>query len=211
MALYIQFGCGFSAPEGWRNFDASPTLRFERLPIVGRLYVRNKERFPQRVEYGDVLRGLPVPSNSCAGVYASHVLEHLSLVDFGEALTEVYRILTPGGIFRLVVPDLYTLCRDYISSYDRGLPDASNDFLRNSYLGVVQRPRGLSALIRASLGNSDHLWMWDELSLHEALGAKGFVNIRRAQCGDCEDGAFGAVENPRRFEGACAMQSRKPL
>ncbi|CAO5043555.1 MULTISPECIES: hypothetical protein [Microcystis] len=28
---YVQYGCGWSAPSQWRNFDASPTLRFERM------------------------------------------------------------------------------------------------------------------------------------------------------------------------------------
>jgi len=44
--IYAQYGCGWSAPDGWRNFDASPTLRFVRLPILGRLYSRNEKRFP---------------------------------------------------------------------------------------------------------------------------------------------------------------------
>ena len=42
---YVQYGCGFSAPEQWLNFDASPTLRFERLPIIGSLYTKNKSDF----------------------------------------------------------------------------------------------------------------------------------------------------------------------
>ena len=46
--LYVQYGCGLSAPAGWMNFDASPTLRFERSPI-GFLYTRNRERFPRNV------------------------------------------------------------------------------------------------------------------------------------------------------------------
>lgn len=100
--LYVQFGCGFSAPEGWRNFDASPTLRFEKLPIVGRAYTRNSQRFPKNVEFGDIRTGLPIASQTCAGVYASHVLEHLSLEDFHVSLTEVFRLLRSGGIFALL-------------------------------------------------------------------------------------------------------------
>jgi hypothetical protein len=39
---YVQYGCGWSAPRGWRNFDASLTLRFERLPIIGLLYTNSR-------------------------------------------------------------------------------------------------------------------------------------------------------------------------
>ena len=79
---YIQYGSGWCAPKGWRNFDASPTLRFERIPILGRLYTENQERFPKNVEYGDIISGLPVSDNSCQVVYCSHILEHLALEDF---------------------------------------------------------------------------------------------------------------------------------
>ena len=94
---YVQYGCGWSAPKEWQNFDASPTLRFERLPIVGYLYTKNKSRFPNNVKYGDIVKGLPVPADSCKGVYCSHVLEHLSLDDFRVALRNTVTILQPGG------------------------------------------------------------------------------------------------------------------
>ena len=42
---------------------------------------------------GDVVRGLPVADQSCDGVYASHVLEHLSRTDFEAAMRETFRIL----------------------------------------------------------------------------------------------------------------------
>ncbi len=96
MRKYLQYGCGWSAPKGWRNFDASPTLRFERLPLIGRLYTRNGQRFPENVEYGDIVKGLPVAAQSFHGVYCSHVLEHLSLADFRTALINTWRILKTG-------------------------------------------------------------------------------------------------------------------
>ena len=33
---YLQYGCGWDALDGWLNFDASPTLRMERIPAVGK-------------------------------------------------------------------------------------------------------------------------------------------------------------------------------
>lgn len=41
-----------------------------------------------------------------AGVYASHMLEHLSLDDRSRALREIRRLLAPEGLVRLVLPDL---------------------------------------------------------------------------------------------------------
>ena len=65
MKGYVQYGCGFTAPAEWVNYDASPTLRFERLPVLGKLYTRNKQRFPDNVKYGDIVKGLPEKADSC--------------------------------------------------------------------------------------------------------------------------------------------------
>ena len=104
--MYVQYGCGFSAPAEWVNFDASMTLRWERMPIAGRMFTKNSARFPSNVRCGDIVKGLPISDGSCRGVYASHVLEHLAQEDFHKALENTKRILTGGGLFRLVVPDL---------------------------------------------------------------------------------------------------------
>ena len=97
---YVQYGCGVFAPEGWRNFDASPTLRFERLPLVGRLYTRNQTRFPVNVEHGDIVKGLPVGRGTCRALYCSHVLEHLTLEDARLALRHTREMLREDGCFR---------------------------------------------------------------------------------------------------------------
>ncbi len=47
---------------------------------------------------------------SCSDVYCSHVLEHLSHVgELHQALSEFYRVLMPGGVLRVSVPDLRVL------------------------------------------------------------------------------------------------------
>ena len=189
--LYVQYGCGWCAPEGWLNFDASPTLRFERLPMLGGLYTRNAERFPAAVRYGDIVRGLPVAADSCAGIYCSHVLEHLSLEEADAALANTRRYLAPGGTFRLVVPDLAQLARDYLANAST---QAAHEFMDAAYLGQRQRSRGLRGALASWLGNSRHQWMWDEKSMRERLEKAGFTRIRRCDFGDATDRRFDAVE-----------------
>ena len=203
---YVQFGCGFSAPEDWLNFDASPTLRFERLPVIGRLYTRNSRRFPASVRYGNIIEGLPIADGSCQGMYCSHVLEHLALEEVDAALKNVLRHLRAGGTFRMVLPDLEQLARCYVSSTD---PWAASRFMEDTCFGVRARPRGLGGFVRSWLGNSAHLWMWDERSLGEKLHGHGFREIRRAAFGDAEDKKFNEVEDAGRFAGCLAMQCRK--
>lgn len=203
---YVQFGCGFSAPRGWLNFDASPTLRFERLPFIGRLYTRNSQRFPGNVIFGDIVRGLPIAEKSCNGIYCSHVLEHLALGEVDVALRNVFGYLRLGGTFRLVVPDLEGLAREYLSSRDSS---AAHRFMEESYLGVKSRPQGIRGWMKELFGHSSHLWMWDERSLGAKLSEHGFTAIRRADFGDAEDKRFTEVEDPGRFVGCLAMQCRR--
>ncbi len=66
MCMYVQYGAGFSGPDGWVNFDASPTLRIQKIPAIGSVLAKlsgNAEPFPESVRYGDVVKGLPVEAS----------------------------------------------------------------------------------------------------------------------------------------------------
>jgi SAM-dependent methyltransferase len=204
--VYMQYGCGHSAPPGWRSFDASPTLVLQRLPIVGSLARRARSPFPERVEHGDILSGLPLAPASCRGIYASHVLEHLALIDARKALRNTHALLAPGGVFRLVVPDLRSYARRYLEANDH---KASHQFMEETCLGSHTRARGLKGMVLEFLGNSRHLWMWDLPSMQHELQAAGFVDIRACSAFDSEDPRFAEVEDPGRFVDALAMQCRR--
>lgn len=204
--LYVQYGCGWRAPSGWLNFDASPTLRIERIPLIGRLCTKNAIRFPENVRYGDIVRGLPIGKNSCAGIYCSHVLEHLALEDADRALGNTYSYLMAGGTFRLVVPDLEQLASSYLGNSSS---DAANYFMEKAGLGRKTRPRGFVEFVKTWLGNSAHLWMWDERSMRQRLGRHGFQSIRRCSFGDAPDPEFHAVEDEDRFQNCLAMECKK--
>ena len=204
--LYVQYGCGMCAPPSWVNFDASPTVRFERIPLLGRLYKKNAVRFPDNVRYGDIVRGLPIKPESCDGIYCSHVLEHLAYEDCLAALRNTFLYLKPGGIFSAVVPDLEQLIRGYLRN---SLESPAVWLMKTTQLGRDRRPRGFRELLVAYLGNSAHLWMWDERSLANALRETGFRDIRRVSFGDSPDPRFVDVEDSARFESCLAMQCTK--
>lgn len=207
---YVQYGCGLSAPKEWTNFDVSPTLRLQKTPIIGTvLGSRLNTTFPSNVLYGDIIKGLPIDSNSCNGLYCSHTLEHLSLQDFRLALRNSYKVLKKGGIFRCVVPDLEFLARSYIRDLDNGNNLSSLNFINNTLLGIKERQRGLRGFLISFFGNSHHLWMWDSKSLSEELKNAGFTGIRDCNFNDSEDKMFKYVEDVGRFENAVAIECRK--
>jgi SAM-dependent methyltransferase len=198
--IYINYGCGLSAPQNWLNFDASPRLRLERTPIIKQL-VRAKYGllFPPTVVFGDVRKRLPVETGTADCVFCSHVLEHLSSADVDEALRETFRILSPGGIFRLVVPDLQVRAISYVKAAADEDPEASNRFLQSTLLGIETRPTSFGGMIRDLLGNNAHRWMFDFAGMRARLLMAGFIEVRRCTFGDAKHPAFQDVEERERF------------
>ncbi len=208
--LYVQYGCGLSAPKEWSNFDVSPTLRLQKIPLLGPVFRKLlKTTFPKNVKYGNIIKGLPIKDNSCEGLYCSHTLEHLSLNDFRKSLVNSYKILKPGGVFRCIVPDLEFLARNYIQELDKKNSDASIKFINGTLMGVTERPRGLKAFIKSFFGNAHHLWMWDSISLSEELKKVGFKEIRNCKFNDSKDEFFKFVEDEDRFKNSVAIECFK--
>lgn len=210
MAKYVQYGCGLCAPSQWINYDASPTLRIQKIPVIGKLLrSRLNVTFPSNVRYGDIIKGLPEEDDSCDGVFCSHTLEHLSLHDFRKALKNTYRIIRKGGVFRCVVPDLESGARKYLSALENNDKAASIAFIGGTLLGVKERQRGLKGVITQMLSNAHHLWMWDHASMAEELRQAGFIDIRHCSFNDSLDQMFSLVEDEDRFREAVAIECRK--
>lgn len=206
---YVQFGCGTTAPNSWRNLDAGPAFWMQKhLPFMTPiLRKRGFPLYPANIEYCDVSKGFPIESGTVKAVYCSHVLEHMTLEDFRATLHNTYRILEPGGTFRFVLPDLAYLVSQYANSED---PEAASTFMRESYLGMDSTGGPLSGFSRAIFGRSAHLWMWDEKGMSRELSAAGFVNIRRAQYGDNPDPKFRDVESDDRWKNCLGIECERP-
>lgn len=208
--LFVQYGCGLSAPQEWQNFDISPTLRIQKIPIIGNmLKPRLNSIFPDNVRYGDIIKGLPFEDNTCDGIYCSHTLEHLSLEDFRISLKNTYKILKIGGFFRCVVPDFEYYAKEYIKSFENENSSASIDFFKDTLLGFENRPKGIKGLLKSFLGNSRHLWMWDSKSLSEELRNAGFSNVRTCKFNDSQVLMFKYVEESASFKNAVAFECVK--
>jgi len=207
-ALYVQFGCGLCAPVSFRNFDAGPAFWLQlRLPFLRNALVRRGfPDYPKNIEYGDVIRGLPLQEGTVDAIYCSHVLEHLALDEFRKTLRNVHSYLKPGGTFRFVLPDLEGLARRYVESTDAA---AASRFMRDSYLGFETQGSELGKLSRSLFGRSAHLWMWDEKNMTQELSDAGFTGIRRAVMGDNPDPHFAEVEDEGRWTDCLGMQCQR--
>lgn len=92
--VLVNVGCGRVWHRDWINLDHRPSA--------------------PEVRAFDLRKPLPFGDDTVDAVYASHVLEHLDPAEGRRLLAECRRILKPGGIARIVVPDFEELCRFYL-------------------------------------------------------------------------------------------------
>lgn len=87
---------------------------------------------------GDISRLAQFADASIQEIYASHIFEHLSYVnELLDNLKQVHRVLVPGGMFRISVPDFEILCRLFLHP---GLNVEQRFFVMNMVFGGQQDP-----------------------------------------------------------------------
>ncbi len=66
----------------------------------------------------NLLSGFPFDSNEFDVVYHSQVLEHIPKKKSNYFMAECHRVLKPGGILRVVLPDLEEIARTYLEQLE---------------------------------------------------------------------------------------------
>jgi predicted SAM-dependent methyltransferase len=66
------------------------------------------------VQAFDIRQGFPFPNSTFDACYSSHLLEHFTLEEARSFIEECFRVLKPGGILRVVVPDLEGITKSYL-------------------------------------------------------------------------------------------------
>jgi predicted SAM-dependent methyltransferase len=72
------------------------------------------------VQHANLLGRLPIADSTVDLVYSLQILEYFPRDQIAPFVRECWRNLKPGGLLRLVVPDLATLCRTYLHHRDQG-------------------------------------------------------------------------------------------
>ena len=130
-SVKANLGCGITVAPGWINLDNSPNARLSKYPrlrwLLWKTGVLSDEHYsvswPESIFIHDLRKKLPFPDSSVHYVYTSHALEHLALADARKLIWEIFRILRPGGILRLVVPDLAYGARGYVDALAKNPAD----------------------------------------------------------------------------------------
>ena len=180
--IRVNVGCGLSPTPGWLNFDNSFSVRVARWPVVssalrgmGLLPAKSAELVEMgrtgSVRFANAAVRIPCATGSAAVVYSSHMIEHLDRSEARAFLTEVKRVLRPGGVVRIAAPDLSRLVSDYVATGD------ADGFVAGIHMGL-DRPAGLRGWAKwAVVGPRHHLWMYDGESLSRLMRETGFADV----------------------------------
>ena len=200
--IILNLGCGSktSSHADVVNIDWSMMLRVKRRKalhaIVRRMADGDRrdtlDAIPNNILVHDLAKGIPFSSSSVDVVYHSHVLEHFDREVGERFLRETKRVLKPGGVHRIVVPDFEFRCRRYLNHIDKcdaghGQPTEHDDYIAKVIEQSVRREAfGTSQqnMVRRFLENrffgdarkrgETHQWMYDRISLSVKLSAAGY-------------------------------------
>lgn len=142
----LHWGCGDSAREGWINSDVK---RGRGIDLSA-----------------DIREGLPLADGSIDYAVSVHALQEIPLDQLVPVLSELHRVLAPGGVLRLVLPDLIKGIR----AFERGD--------REYFLVPDEDARSLGAKLVVQLlwyGYSRTLFTPD--FIEELLLKAGFVHV----------------------------------
>jgi len=148
-AKRLNIGCGRHPLHYWCNIDNDPSAACDMLRSVP---------------------PIPYPDDSMDEIYAGHFLEHLTPEETYWFLLECHRVLKPGGLMGVVVPDFREIVKRYL--------DPSSHARMEYPYGIWHDCHDLnevcSLFLYSTVQESGHKWMYDMTNLRQKLETAGF-------------------------------------
>lgn len=182
----LSFWSRHGRPSGSKH----PSGNYDKLQIGGgKRFLKgfvNLDLFPPADVIWDCRYGLPFPEGKFEFVFSEHFLEHLDFpASAKKVLSEIHRVMKPGGTLILGVPDAGKAIRAYCKKDKRFLDRLRRRYLRRRPpIEVFGELDLINYLFRDQLENPNytvHYWAYDADSLSELLRSVGFRSA--AQCG----------------------------
>jgi SAM-dependent methyltransferase len=124
----------------------------------------------------DVSKPFPIPDDAVAVFQSEDVFEHIELANMVPIFNEIHRVLTPGGLFRLSLPDYHF--DQYVQRCQRG-PGGD----------IVFDPGGGGEFVDGRVIGGGHVWfpnieMVRDLFSESLFGGHGAVKFLQYNNGD---------------------------
>lgn len=205
----LNLGCGTKTSDDPAvvNIDWSFYLRIKRRKLLSKaapIIFRGKrlkkfQSLSDNIVVHNLAKGIPAESDSVDAVYHSHLLEHLDRPIARAFLLEAYRVLKPGGVHRIAVPDLEEACQRYLEHIGQCDARPEERPKHDDYVAVIieqcvrtegsetSRQTGPRRFVEnlilgdARKRGETHRWMYDRINLPVLLASCGYRDIRIQQ------------------------------
>lgn len=202
----LNLGCGTKTSDSADvvNIDWSTYLRISVNPIARAIapLVLDKNQLlrlralPSNIMVHNLAKGIPFADTTVDVVYHSHVLEHFDVSPARQFLKEALRVLKPGGVLRVAVPDFEMMVRAYMRHLEICEIDTEAMFDHDKYIAPMieqcvrresfstSHQTGIRRVLEnAILGDArkrgeTHQWMYDRFNLQAALRKAGFSDTQ---------------------------------
>lgn len=108
----INFWCGGRILDGWLNVDGAHRNKEVRGPDLLHAV--------QFAPDGSIVNPLPLPDGCAEELQAIHAAEHVHKWELPFLIAEWHRLLKPGGLLVLELPDLMKCCKNVLDGVVRG-------------------------------------------------------------------------------------------
>ena len=202
----LNLGCGNKTSDSndvinidwsiYHKIKNNRVLQFIALPFFDKDRKHYYNSLPENIVAHNLKKGIPFKNNSVDVVYHSHVFEHLPKEHAKKFMAEVKRVLKPGGIQRIVIPDMETLCQELIDHlaicdvneeeyplHENFIDNIIGQCVQEESVGTTKQSKLQATLEKIILGSAKkrgqtHQWMYDRISLKLLLKECGFTNIK---------------------------------
>jgi predicted SAM-dependent methyltransferase len=122
----------------------------------------------------DISARLPVADDTVDWVYAEHLIEHVTMKVGIAWLTEVRRVMRPGGLLRVTTPDLRIYAQSYVNG--DGFFGKHRRRVNRALSGVAPAmPARGAFMFNQIFYVYGHRWIYDLEELQYALTSAGFA------------------------------------
>lgn len=148
--MRIHVGCGKRVLDGWTNVD-----------------IQRAKDAPRDPEILSDVRSIPLPSACADELMAIHLFEHFVRWECEAVVAEWRRLLKPGGLLVLELPDLVKCARNLLELVAKGGQPVQQMAMWGIYGDDTLKDHYMT-----------HRWGWWPASLREFLQTNGFTDIR---------------------------------
>lgn len=152
----LNIGCGTDYKDGWINIDNNSDNNIEKLDLNW-----------------DLRTPLPFHDDSIDFIFNEHFIEHLSVEEAKNTIQDLMRVLKPGGVMRIAMPDLEIVVNNYLH-----VPLNKDPIIRTYKMDFIKTR---AEWMNMSFSWWGHKWLYDWEELQRRLREAGYNKIQRCK------------------------------